>query len=140
MIVVDAGVLATALADDGDDGDRARARLRGHTLAAPEGIDLDVLSVLSRLLRNGELPVRRAEQALVDLIDLPVRRARHQALIHRCWSLRDYVTPSAAAYVALAEELAALLITTDARLARAPGVACDVEVLHRGPAPEAEPQ
>jgi len=30
MIVVDASVIVTALADDGDDGDRVRERLRGE--------------------------------------------------------------------------------------------------------------
>lgn len=35
-----------------------------------------------------------------------------------------------ASYVALAEELNAVLLTTDARLSRAPGLQCAVEVLH----------
>ena len=46
MLVVDASVLAVALTDDGRDGDRARTRLRGEHLAAPELIDLEVTSVL----------------------------------------------------------------------------------------------
>lgn len=40
VIVVDASVLAPALADDGRDGDEARTRLRGQALVAPELIDL----------------------------------------------------------------------------------------------------
>ena len=35
MIVVDASVVVVALADDGRDGDTARARLRDEQLAAP---------------------------------------------------------------------------------------------------------
>ena len=140
MIVVDASVLATALADDGDDGDHARERLHGQALAAPELIDLEVPSVLRRLLLSGHLPVRRAEQALVDLADLPLRRAPHRALISRCWSLRENVTIYSASYVALAEALNVVLVTADARLSRAPGLRCQVEVLappstHRGIAP-----
>lgn len=140
MIVVDASVLATALADDGDDGDHARERLHGQVLAAPELIDLEVASVLRRLLLSGHLPVRRAEQALVDLADLPLRRAPHRALISRCWSLRENVTIYDASYVALAEALNVVLVTADARLSRAPGVRCEVEVLarpstHAGDAP-----
>ena len=79
MIVVDASVLATALADDGVDGDHARARLRGDFLAAPELVDLEVPSVLRRLLLAGRLPARRAEQALSDLVALPFsgRRTDH---------------------------------------------------------------
>jgi predicted nucleic acid-binding protein len=57
VIVVDASVLATALGDDGDDGDQARARLRGERLAAPELVDLEVPSVLRRLLLAGRLPL-----------------------------------------------------------------------------------
>jgi len=36
VLVVDASVLVVALADDGTDGDSARARLRGERLAIPE--------------------------------------------------------------------------------------------------------
>jgi len=45
VIVVDAGVLAPALADDGEAGNHARARLCGQALVAPELIDLEVPGV-----------------------------------------------------------------------------------------------
>src|SRR5215468_5184252 len=67
VLVVDASVLAVALADDGSDGDRVRARLRGQRLAAPELIDLEVASVLRGQLRAGALDARRAGFALADL-------------------------------------------------------------------------
>jgi len=67
VIVVDASVLATALGDDGPDGDRARARLRGERLSAPELVDLEVASVLRRQVQGGEVDVRRAALALADL-------------------------------------------------------------------------
>ena len=41
-------VLAVALADDGHDGDHARARLRGERLTAPELVDLEVTLVWRR--------------------------------------------------------------------------------------------
>jgi predicted nucleic acid-binding protein len=41
VIVVDASVLAPAIADDDEDGTQARGRLRGEQLAAPELVDLD---------------------------------------------------------------------------------------------------
>jgi predicted nucleic acid-binding protein len=59
-VLVDASVLAPALADDGADGDTARIRLRGHALAAPELVDLETASVIRRQLRAGCLDVRRA--------------------------------------------------------------------------------
>lgn len=131
MIVVDASVLATALTDDGEDGDSARARLRGAVLAAPELIDLEVPSVLRRLLHSGHVPARRAEQALTDLIALPLSRVPHRALVPRCWSLRENLTIYDASYVALAEALSAVLVTADARLSRAPGLRCEVDILAR---------
>lgn len=129
MIVVDASVVVPALADDGPDGDRFRARLRGEVLAAPEVLDLEVTSVLRRFTANGTMPARRAELALQDLVDLPVRRSPHRPLLHRIWQLRHTVTSYDAAYVALAETLGVPLLTADARLGRAPGVACQVETL-----------
>lgn len=129
VLVVDASVLAVALADDGKDGDKARARLRGEQLAAPELIDLEVASVLRGRLAGGHLDVRRAELALADLVDLPVQRAPHRLLLTRCWELRANLTVSDAAYVALAEALDIDLLTGDVRLAKAPGPRCRIETL-----------
>lgn len=129
MIVVDASVLAVALADDGLDGDHARARLRGEHLTAPELLDLEVASVLRRQLREGAIDARRAALALADLTALPVQRAPHRPLLTRCWELRDNLTIYDAAYVALAEALRASLLTGDRRLARATGPRCHIEVL-----------
>jgi predicted nucleic acid-binding protein len=126
VIVVDASVLAPALGDDDADGDAARARLRGEgELAAPEIIDLEVASVWRRTLADE----RRASLALADLADLRLRRAPHLPLLARCWELRHNLTPYEAAYVALAEALDVALVTADARLSRASGVRCAVEVL-----------
>lgn len=129
MIVVDASVLAPALADDGADGDRARSRLLGERLVAPSLIDLEVLSVVRRATRVGRLDDRRARHALDDLAAIPLRRAPHLPLMRRAWELRDNLTAYDAAYVALAEALGADLLTADARLVGVPGVHCDVVVI-----------
>lgn len=126
VLVVDASVLA----DDGRDGDAARDRLRGHALAAPELVDLEVASVFRQLLNKGHLDARRAELAVADLEDLPLRRARHQPLLARCWELRHNLTAYDAAYVAPAELLDTVLLTADGRLAKAPQVRCQLEFLH----------
>lgn len=133
VIVVDASVLVTALGDDGDDGDRSRERMRHEQLAAPELVDLEVSSVLRRLLLAGRLPLRRAELAMTDLADLALRRVSHRALLQRCWSLRDNLTIYDASYVALAELLGTILLTADAGLSRVPGLGCEVEVLASSP-------
>ena len=129
MSVVDASVLATALGDDTAQGDTARTRLLGEDLTAPELIDLEVVSVLRRQLSAGRVDTRRAVLALQDLVDLPLRRVSHVPLLARCWELRDNLTVYDAAYVALAEALGTVLLTADERLARAPGVECEVEIV-----------
>jgi predicted nucleic acid-binding protein len=132
VIVVDAGVLVTALADDGPDGDLCRGRLAGQPLAAPDLVDLEVGSVLRRLVRSGAVPERRARLALTDLGDLSVERAPARPLLLRCWELRENVTFYDAAYVALAELLDVALLTADARLARASGPRCSIQLLTTG--------
>jgi predicted nucleic acid-binding protein len=129
VIVVDASIIAVALADDGPDGDAARARLRGEDLTAPELLDPEVASVLRRQLAAGALDYRRAVLALDDLQAMPIQRAPHRHLLRRCWDLRDDLTVYDAAYVALAELLQTTLLTADQRLAQAPGPHCDIETL-----------
>ena len=131
VLVVDASVLAPALADDGADGDKARARLRGQALVAPELVDLETTSVVRRQLLAGTLDARRARLALTDLVELPLRRAPHRPLLARCWELRQNVTVYDAAYVALAELLDVVLLTADARLANAPGPRCRFDLVER---------
>ncbi len=129
MIVVDASVVAPALADDGADGDRARARLRHERLLAPDLIDLEVSSVLGRALRTGDVDSRRARMAMDDLAALPLRRVSHVTLMLRIWELQPDLTPYDAAYVALAEALDTVLVTADRRLARTSGPRCAMEPL-----------
>jgi len=133
VIVVDASVLAVALADDGQDGDHARARLRREQLTAPGLVDLEVASVWRRQIRDGAMDARRAALALADLAALPLRRAAHQPLLARCWELRDNLTIYDASYVALAEALEVTLLTGDGRLARSTGPRCPIEVLRSAP-------
>jgi predicted nucleic acid-binding protein len=133
VIVVDASVLAVALADDGQNGDDARARLRGEQLTAPGLVDLEVASVWRRQIRDGAMDARRAALALADLAALPLRRAAHQPPLARCWELRDNLTIYDASYVALAEALEVTLLTGDGRLARSTGPRCPIEVLRSAP-------
>ncbi len=129
MIVIDASVLATALADDTDDGRRVRRRIEGERFAAPQLIDLEVASVIRRRHRNGQLGDQRAQQALDDLVAFPLERAPHLALVARCWELRNNLTVYDASYVALAEAIGTTLVTADVPLSRCPGLHCDIELL-----------
>jgi predicted nucleic acid-binding protein len=129
VIVVDASVIAVALGDDRADGERARVRLTDETLAAPELVDLEAVSVWRRHVAAKLMTARRAALAVSDLENLPLQRSAHRPLLGRIWELRHAVTPYDAAYVALAEALEIVLLTADARLARAPGIRCEIEAL-----------
>lgn len=129
MIVADTSVLVPALGDDAQNGRTARQRLFDEQLAAPELIDLEVLSVFRRLVRSERMSAVRATTALTDFSRLPINRSAHRPLMSRCWELRDDLTPYDAAYVAVAERLGVVLVTADTRLAGAPGLRCVIEVL-----------
>lgn len=130
MIVVDASVLANVLADDGADGEAARAAVRGAgDLAAPDLVDVETVSVLRKRWLAQTLTARRFRTALDDLTSLPMGRYPTLALMGRAYELRANVTPYDAAYVALAEGLGCPLVTADERLARASGPRCTIQVV-----------
>ena len=125
MVVIDASVLVDALLVAGP----ARERLASTNLQAPELIDAELLSVLRRLVLADKLQEGHALQALATAQRLGLRRHPSRSLWPRAWELRTNLSAYDALYVALAERLNAPLLTADARLARAPGLRCPVEVL-----------
>ena len=129
MLVVDASVVAPAVADGGDDGRRYRQRLRREQLAAPDLLRIEVLSVLRRQHRLGGLDAGQVGAAVDDLLDLELDVYPTGPLLRRTWQLRDNVTAYDACYVALAEALDCPLLTADARLSRAGGPTCDIEFI-----------
>jgi predicted nucleic acid-binding protein len=100
-----------------------------ETLHAPHLVDLEVVQVLRRFQREGDIDEARGREALGSLRELDVARYPHDVLLPRIWQLRDTVTAYDAAYLALAEALAAPLLTADAKLARARGHRARVEVV-----------
>ena len=91
-------------------------------------MDLEVLHALRRQALLGTLSRERSSEALTDLGDISFARYPHTPLVGRIWELRENLTAYDAAYVALAEALDAPLVTTDGRLAQAPGVRAAIEV------------
>lgn len=129
MIVVDASCLAEALTA-GDGAASVRARLAAdEDHVAPHVIDVEVLGVVRRLLMLDDIDATAAELAVDGLRDWPGERFSHRPLLRRAWDLRATVRGCDAVYVALAEALRVPLITRDARLARASGPRCEIELL-----------
>ena len=129
MLVVDASALVPAIADGTDIGRQRRQRLGRERLDAPDLILVESLSVIRRQTLAGMLDPAQAEQAVDDLLALPIVIHPTAPLLRRAWELRSNVTPYDACYVALAEALNCPLLTGDARLARAPGLVCEVELV-----------
>jgi predicted nucleic acid-binding protein len=129
MIVLDASATVDWLLQT-PTGHRIEQRVYAHndTLHSVHLLDVEFAQVLRRLVRERTLTLRRAEEAMEDLTALRVTRYAPVLLLNRIWRLRQNLSAYDAAYIALAEELKAPLITRDQKLAAAPGHAAAVEV------------
>lgn len=122
--------MANLVGDDGQAGQLARARASQEAhWASPDLVDVETVAVLRKRWRARDLTARRFKVAVNDLLALPMDRFPTGPMMLRTYELRANVTPYDAPYVALAESLDYTLITADARLSRAPGIRCRVEVL-----------
>lgn len=132
MIVVDASVLANALADDDADGALARDEIRAAgDLAAPDLIDVETVSVLRKRWMRGTLTEERLNTAVTHLLQLDFERVPTRRLLRRAVELRANVSAYDGCYVALAELLDCELLTGDAKLAAPPGPRCTIRVIAR---------
>ncbi|MCY3635946.1 MAG: type II toxin-antitoxin system VapC family toxin [bacterium] len=129
MLVVDASALVPAIADGTEIGRQRRCRLNGESVNAPDLILAESASVIRRQSFAGMINETQAEQAIEDLLALPIIVYPTAHLLRRAWELRSNVTPYDACYIALAEFLGCPLLTGDTRLARAPGSACEIELV-----------
>jgi predicted nucleic acid-binding protein len=110
-------------------GKRAAAALRWSRVVVPAHFDAEVLSALGRLTRAGELAEKWVEPILAALARAPFVRFTLQPLLTAAWALRRSLALRDALYIALARRLDALLVTADARLARAPDLGVAVSLV-----------
>jgi predicted nucleic acid-binding protein len=130
MQVVDASVLVELLTG-GELGEESRRQIgaRPGWLWAPYLVDAEVGQAIRATVRAGEISARRAREALGDMFEMQLQRVPHHLLIDRAWALRENLSFYDGLYVALAEALDAPLLTLDSRLARAPGVRAEIELV-----------
>ena len=117
MIVLDASVVVELLMN-GPLALLVRRDLaeREESLIVPHLLDVEVVSVLRKLLIGQRVDRHRTDQLLSGLRELPAERYEHTPLLGRMWELRHNFTGYDAAYIALAEMTGAVLYTSDAKL------------------------
>lgn len=131
-VVVDSSAVVALLADAGPAGQWVETTITSASLFAPQLLPFDVSNILRRHALAGILDASAATLAHADLVALPIDLFPHEVIANLVWELRANITAYDGAYVALAETLAAPLITLDERLARAPGTHCRM-VTYSGP-------
>lgn len=120
MIVADASSIVPFLVGVGNDSEWLAGQLDDEAeVHAPELIDAEVLHALRRYVHRGVIGEEAATATVQDLFGARIVRYPHRPFVERAWELRGQLTPYDGLYVALAEALGAMLVTTDRRLARA---------------------
>jgi predicted nucleic acid-binding protein len=129
VIVLDASAAVDWLLQTGA-GLKIEKRIysRNESLHSPHLLDLEVAQVLRRMVREGMISAARGEDALDDLVALRISRYPHFLFLPRIWQHRHNLSAYDAAYVVLAETLAAPLITRDARMSAASGHGARIEL------------
>lgn len=125
--VIDASALVEVVLKT-DLGEIIASTIRDCNLIAPELIDAEVLSTLRRGVLAKTVPESDATAAVQRLIDAPITRHSHAALVEEAWRYRQNVSAYDAFYLAVARRNQLPLITVDARLSRAP--VTDVAILN----------
>ncbi len=128
--VIDASALVLAVVGREPAADDLRARFPTIGRHAPHLIDAEVGNVLRRHEAAGLVSADECAVALAALPSLVEHRYPHTGpLGESAWRLRKNLTFYDALYVALAAHLGTALLTADARIARAPGLPCPVELV-----------
>jgi predicted nucleic acid-binding protein len=128
LVVIDSSALVALFTDAGDLGEWVARSIAGAALSAPQLVQFECANILRRKERSGEIDASAAALAHADLLALPVKLWPYSLLAERAWQLRKHVTVYDAAYVALAELIAAPLVTLDQRLGRTHGVRCEFQL------------
>ena len=104
----------------GPKGSAVRQVIGDRDLVAPALIDVEVLSAFARMERARNLTAAEAHAAVVQWGQIAIDRISIEVLTPLAWAWRHSIRITDAYYVAVARLLNAPLVTSDARLARAP--------------------
>jgi predicted nucleic acid-binding protein len=127
--VIDASAYIHGYTETTPSADSLRRRVAGGTVHAPHLLVAEVGSAVRRMTHSGVLKPDRAVALLDGASSIVTRHYAHGPLARLAWTFRSSVSFYDALYLALATTLSIPLLTSDARLARAPGLPCTVEVI-----------
>ncbi|MEZ4597731.1 MAG: type II toxin-antitoxin system VapC family toxin [Chloroflexota bacterium] len=127
-VVIDASALVAFLTDGAELAAWVTREIRDSAPTGPDLLLFETANLLRRLESARVIDPTTASMAHVDLLDLSVWLVGYAPLADRARELRANLTTYDASYVALAEALEAPLVTLDARIARAPGIRCEVRL------------
>lgn len=125
-LIIDASAVVALLADRGDPGAWVTRQVRDRSLVAPHVMPFEAANILRRLEMAGVVDSTTASLAHADLAALAIDLVPWSLVAGRAWQLRRNLTVYDATYVALAESLDVPLLTLDQRIARAPGIDCEI--------------
>lgn len=123
----DASAAVSALLREGP----ARARFAADLIHAPHLIDFEVAGAIRHSVLAGRRRPADGANALGRWSRTALERYPARGLLSRIWELHANLTTYDAAYVALAEALDCPLVTADHRLAGAPGLQCEIQLVPR---------
>ncbi|MET0602000.1 MAG: type II toxin-antitoxin system VapC family toxin [Baekduia sp.] len=118
-LVADASAIVDLLAGAPNAGAIAAALAPFPEIDVPEHFHVEALSALRGMLLRGDIAADHAERALQLLPELRVVRHPVEPLTRSIWSMRDTLTAYDAAYLAVARNINAQLLTVDRGLAAA---------------------
>ena len=94
-------------------------RIKDSEVNVPAHFDAEVLSALGRLQRAGELTETEVEERVDLTAQAPFQRHLLAPLLSSAWTLHHSVRLVDALYVELADQLDAVIVTTDSGMAAA---------------------
>ncbi|WP_113704047.1 type II toxin-antitoxin system VapC family toxin [Nonomuraea lactucae] len=115
MIVIDCSALVEALAGDAP-ADELLAHVAENRLHIPYLLDYEFRNAMRGMLLGGKLGEARAEGARIVKAGLPFTRHADDLTADRAWDLRANFNGYDATYIALAEALDCVLVTTDEKI------------------------
>ncbi len=118
-LVVDASAIVDLFAGAPNARALAAALAPFPEIDVPEHFHVEVMSALRGMLLRGDIAADHAERALQLLPELRVVSHPVEPLTRSIWSMRDTLTAYDAAYLAVAQNIDAQLLTTDRGLAAA---------------------